>query len=328
MPQVTDLAMLDNMMEAVRIVDAYIDSGKGKARSTEETVALLSELDEIIKRMPPGGATKEEMDAIAQDLIDKRKVPRTDYDHRVTMGAVASVIMEDGVPFIAPPGLAELLALTDSGPLAGEQHLPFQRIWLDGKFEGHKRTYHGLSAYEVPGEGTITLQAVFRSKNGVPGFVTVQDALGAATILIEEGDRVGVRELSFLAGILQNWLYLLESDQVEQHQAAVPRRIHDIHRRKGVKNPPKTFVEIRVKDKALQDALDSLAHQQGLGHYSHAFRVRGHWRTYTAERYKQVRGQRVWILPFVKGSGILIDKTYVHADAGELQQTAERERSE
>ena len=46
-------------------------------------------------------------------------------------------------------------------------------------------------------------------------------------------------------------------------------------------------------------------------HLSHSFWVRGHWRVYRNEtRYKDNVGKRIWIRPFIKGKGVLIDKVY------------------
>jgi hypothetical protein len=44
--------------------------------------------------------------------------------------------------------------------------------------------------------------------------------------------------------------------------------------------------------------------------YSHRFWVRGHWRHFRHPRFVHMRGQKIWIPPFIKGSGILIDKRY------------------
>lgn len=44
--------------------------------------------------------------------------------------------------------------------------------------------------------------------------------------------------------------------------------------------------------------------------YSHRFWVRGHFRTLMDRRYGENVGKRIWILPFIKGQGILIDKKY------------------
>jgi hypothetical protein len=44
--------------------------------------------------------------------------------------------------------------------------------------------------------------------------------------------------------------------------------------------------------------------------YTHRFWVRGHWKHFTSDRYKDMKGKRTWVLPFVKGSGMLIEKVY------------------
>ena len=45
--------------------------------------------------------------------------------------------------------------------------------------------------------------------------------------------------------------------------------------------------------------------------YSHKFWVRGHWRILRSEeRYKDRAGTRVWIYPYIKGEGILVNKRY------------------
>jgi len=45
--------------------------------------------------------------------------------------------------------------------------------------------------------------------------------------------------------------------------------------------------------------------------YSHKFWVRGHWRTLRDEvRYGDKVGTRMWIKPFIKGKGLLIEKKY------------------
>lgn len=48
-------------------------------------------------------------------------------------------------------------------------------------------------------------------------------------------------------------------------------------------------------------------------HFSNGYKfwVRGHFRVLTSERYKEMKGQRIWIPPFIKGSGILFEKNYV-----------------
>ena len=46
-------------------------------------------------------------------------------------------------------------------------------------------------------------------------------------------------------------------------------------------------------------------------HYNYRFFVRGHFRTLRAERYGENICKRLWIPPYIKGRGILIEKEYV-----------------
>ena len=57
-------------------------------------------------------------------------------------------------------------------------------------------------------------------------------------------------------------------------------------------------------------------------HFSYKFWIRGHFRTLRSERYKKNIGKRVWLAPFVKGSGILIDKEYFIEKKNEQNPTS------
>lgn len=75
------------------------------------------------------------------------------------------------------------------------------------------------------------------------------------------------------------------------------------------KLPIPTIHQIRVTGE-LKIYLDSL---ESSGHinYSHRFWVRGHFRTLRDEnRYGENTGTRIWIHPYIKGKGILINKDY------------------
>jgi len=51
--------------------------------------------------------------------------------------------------------------------------------------------------------------------------------------------------------------------------------------------------------------------------YSYKFWVRGHWRKFHSTYYKNMLGKKIWILPYVKGAGILIPKRYVLTRKGD-----------
>jgi len=65
-------------------------------------------------------------------------------------------------------------------------------------------------------------------------------------------------------------------------------------------------VRITGKLKIYLDKLNSGAHFS----YSHRFWVRGHFRTLRSEKWINKRGTKMWILPFIKGHGVLVNKIY------------------
>ena len=71
--------------------------------------------------------------------------------------------------------------------------------------------------------------------------------------------------------------------------------------------PPTNFIHVTGELKEYINCLNS----NGRFHYSYKFWVRGHFRTLMNEtRYKDKVGARIWILPYIKGKGMLINKKY------------------
>lgn len=71
--------------------------------------------------------------------------------------------------------------------------------------------------------------------------------------------------------------------------------------------PPINYIRITGKLKIYLDQLKSGKHFS----YSHRFWVRGHFRSLRSEKWKKARGTKIWILPYIKGKGILINKNYL-----------------
>lgn len=71
--------------------------------------------------------------------------------------------------------------------------------------------------------------------------------------------------------------------------------------------PTQKLIKLTGKLKVYINKLES----DGLYKVSHRFWVRGHFRTLRNKtRYGSNSGKKIWILPYIKGSGILIDKNY------------------
>ena len=71
---------------------------------------------------------------------------------------------------------------------------------------------------------------------------------------------------------------------------------------------PSTFT-IRITGK-LKEYIDDIE-SKGLWTYAYKFWVRGHFRTFKDPRYKENVGKRLFIPPFIKGKGMLIEKDYL-----------------
>jgi hypothetical protein len=63
---------------------------------------------------------------------------------------------------------------------------------------------------------------------------------------------------------------------------------------------------IRVTGK-LKIYIDELVHGANW-HFNYRFWVRGHFRQLVSDKYKEKK--RIWILPYIKGKGILVEKIY------------------
>lgn len=70
--------------------------------------------------------------------------------------------------------------------------------------------------------------------------------------------------------------------------------------------PPIHHITITGELKIYLDKLNSGAAFS----YSHKFWVRGHFRTLRSNKWKIKQGTRIWIRPFIKGDGFLINKVY------------------
>jgi len=111
---------------------------------------------------------------------------------------------------------------------------------------------------------------------------------------------------NFVHKFVLNFLNFLHNPEVEyiEHQ----RSEKNIQRKlKAGKVVVPSTMMIKVTGK-LQIYLDDMENNQGVWEYSHRFWCRGHFRNLQADRY--IEKKRIFILPFIKGRGLLIEKDY------------------
>ena len=102
----------------------------------------------------------------------------------------------------------------------------------------------------------------------------------------------------------------LEIREIKSSPAQNEKRI------KREKIPIKDRIIIKPK-RQLLDYIKEFEKDYEKFHYSHKFVVRGHWRHFRSERYTYAQGKKLWIRPYIKGEGLLIQKSYTLIDERE-----------
>lgn len=84
----------------------------------------------------------------------------------------------------------------------------------------------------------------------------------------------------------------------------------NIKRMNRGKIPIPNFSYINIKGKLKKYIYETQKRNEKLWELGHRFWVRGHWVNFTSDRYKNKKGQKTWILPYIKGTGELKNKSY------------------
>lgn len=114
--------------------------------------------------------------------------------------------------------------------------------------------------------------------------------------------------------IVCNVIDLIEGNKDELETRIIVPAPHQNEKRleKG-KSPITTTVIIKPKRELLAYS-SAFEREHRKVNFSHRFVVRGHWRHFNSEWYKDKQGKKIWIRPFLKGKGILIKKDALFTD--------------
>lgn len=122
------------------------------------------------------------------------------------------------------------------------------------------------------------------------------------------GNYVSNRQMRLTQKFCISFLEFLNNPEVEiiEHK---PLEDHNQKRIMQNKTPLPTRANIRITGK-LKVYLENFRRQAQQYGYSHRFWVRGHFMHWRSDRYTNMQGKKTWVLPYIKGEGILINKTY------------------
>jgi len=278
----------------------------------------------LISRMP---------DAVVYDYTSETKPDHIqDYLHLLQ-------ILPDTKVFELDPNLAKMLLLTKNRVVPVK--LPYPDIFIETRLELEnvyiprgdgtqykvpKVTYHGLFLEEAP---HIVLKQKFKALEGKEiveeNFPNIfmwsifENPLigGEGEIKISlyreyeeiygRGSPFWQKEKDFLRNFVMNFLDFLNDPEVKLVEILRSPKT-DLKRGRHGKMPLPSSTKIRITG-VLKQYVDQL-HLGRHFSYSHRFWVRGHWRHLQDKRWKAKRGMKIWIPPFVKGTGILVPKRY------------------
>jgi hypothetical protein len=232
--------------------------------------------------------------------------------------------------------IKKLLALTDTPIKNDEIKLPFPYVFLDVAFTREELQELGIeiNSNEIKGimfsEGTLkdSKLGITTGKNLRITICTIQhneeiwfDVFNKNNNLFGEYKKYNLKILEnptsdkkakdFTHKFVLNFLNFLYNPEIEYIEVYRTEKNIERRRKQGKMAIPSSYKILLTGH--LKEYVDKL---QSGGHlyFNYRFWVRGFFRTLRAERYKERRGTRIWIAPFIKGSGILIDKTYLLED--------------
>lgn len=228
----------------------------------------------------------------------------------------------------------KLLCLTETPIKNDEIHLPFSSIFLDVSFTKEELKEYGVNIKNdtITGISVQVRTLALEKPNNIVG-----DALYIIT-LSQEGEDVvfddfvrninltedtskkypGIENIGtqpnsltdavtvkFIHKFVLNFLNFLNNPEVEYVEHIRSAKNRERRAKKGKAIIPSTM-SIKVTGK-LREYIDEAASGENW-HFNYRFWVRGHFRDLKDDRY--VNKKRIWILPYIKGKGILVDKTY------------------
>jgi len=249
-------------------------------------------------------------------------------------------VLQNVKVFEISDSIKKMLLLTNTPTDNENLHLPFENMFIDTEIikeeldeicpnsgvDGIKGILFRVNDLFVDDDNTINNigigDKVVGKNLAITALCQVNDfeytefnTLGYPLWVEKEYENTQYQETTFvkkkvkklLYNFVVNFLNFINNPEIEylEHKRDEKTNARRIRQRKI---PLPNSIEVKVTG-TLKIYLDRIISYEKFN-YSHRFWVRGHFRTLRDERYKENVGKRIWILPFIKGSGILVNKAY------------------
>jgi hypothetical protein len=234
--------------------------------------------------------------------------------------------------------VVELLKKTDNK--IHNRKLPFDNMFVECELKTEDATFYGF--HLLKDKYGIIAKLLFQSDEMPQGMtfrgvLPISDKFSYEDDVVDEGIRDYMKRMrnetegllkrgkKEVATLICNFIDFINNPEVEIVTVDRSEERNEKRLLRG-KPPIPTVKHVRVTGK-LKIYLNELQSGREIT-YSHRFWVRGHFRTLRSEKWKNKQGMKIWIPPFVKGKGILVDKVYeVHKTDGEFHSTETHNRN-
>ncbi len=136
--------------------------------------------------------------------------------------------------------------------------------------------------------------------------INIKEEFKGWNMTVKEFKDTDPKTREFIHKFVINFLNFINDPEVEYRECIANPKQNEKRIKRG-KMPIPNNCPITVSGK-LKIYLDSLNERDFT--YNYRFWVRGHFRTLRAERWGKNRGKRLWVAPFLKGKGVLVEKIY------------------
>lgn len=222
--------------------------------------------------------------------LKKEDVPARIRSMEISYTAISSKLIE------LEPELKELVEDTDYNikPIK----LPWETFFINNKFVSPDGvTYMGISV----GVGEVMFVLA-------TGFDKDYNEIESIGFFSEDASDKNTKNENFLCGIVQNIVNLINHDkEVETIYVKTDPSTNKNRMRRG-KMPRLNYTYLRTSGNLKIYAKKYISNRNNM---NVMYLVRGHWRHYIADRYKEVKDTREWIKPYFKGKGEYINKKVV-----------------
>jgi len=237
--------------------------------------------------------------------------------------------IEDAKVFDINENVKKLLCLTKTPNKNDEFKLPFDSVFLDIRFTQNELKHLGIDVdtEEIKGvlikeghlvgeDGTeygkdLNITMLSTQRDGEIWFDNfnknnnLYDEFKDIKVNIKENPTTDKKARDFIHKFVLNFLNFINNPEVTYVLSRRSEK-NKMLRRKRNQIVIDATASIQVRGE-LKIYIDNLSSQTEF-EYSHRFWVRGHFRELRSDRYNEKK--RIWVLPYIKGKGVLIDRHY------------------